>query len=150
MKVAIGSDHAGLELKNKVGVFLTRLGHQVTDKGTYSSESYDYPDAAEKVARAIQNAEVERGVLVCGTGIGVSIAANKFRGIRAALCHSVETAILSREHNDANVLALSGRGADHDLALGIVEAWMKTAFLGGRHGRRVDKMMQFEQESDKR
>jgi ribose 5-phosphate isomerase B len=148
MKVAIGSDHAGFELKNKIKEFLADSGHDVLDQGTFTPESYDYPDAAKKVARAIQRGEAERGVLVCGTGIGMSIAANKFKGIRAAVCHNVETAVLSREHNDANILALSGRGADHTQGLEIVEAWMKTEFLGGRHARRVDKMMQFEQESE--
>ncbi|RPJ61549.1 MAG: ribose 5-phosphate isomerase B [Acidobacteria bacterium] len=144
MRVSIGSDHAGYELKGKLKDLLVRLGHDVRDEGTFGPESVDYPDTASRVARSVQIGEADRGVLVCGTGIGMSIAANKFRGIRAAVCHNLETAVLSREHNDANVLTLSGRSTHDDLAFKMVETWLKTDFLGDRHKRRVDKIGQIE------
>ncbi len=144
MRVSIGSDHAGFELKGKLRDLLIRLGHEVRDEGTFGPESVDYPDAAGSVARRVQSGEADRGVLVCGTGIGMSIAANKFRGIRAAVCHDLETAVLSRGHNDANVLALSGRSTDQNLAFKMVEVWLTTDFLGDRHKRRVDKIRQIE------
>ncbi|MFB3902481.1 MAG: ribose 5-phosphate isomerase B [Acidobacteriota bacterium] len=144
MRVSIGSDHAGYELKGRLKDLLIKLGQEVRDEGAFGPESVDYPDTASRVARRLQNGEADRGILVCGTGIGMSIAANKFRGIRAAVCHNLETAILSREHNDANVLALSGRGTDPGLASQIVEVWLKTEFLGDRHRRRVDKIKQIE------
>ncbi len=144
MRVSIGSDHAGFELKEKLRGLLIRLGQDVRDEGTFGPASVDYPDAAGAVARRVQSGEADRGILVCGTGIGMSIAANKFRGIRAAVCHDLETATLSREHNDANVLALSGRSTDPDLAFKMVEVWLKTDFLGDRHKRRVDKIREIE------
>ncbi|RPI22149.1 MAG: ribose 5-phosphate isomerase B [Acidobacteria bacterium] len=147
MRISIGSDHAGYELKGKVAKRLTELKHEVQDEGTFGPQSVDYPDPAAAVAKRVQSAAADRGILVCGTGIGVSIAANKFRGIRAAVCHDLETAILSREHNDANILALSGRSTDHDLALKMVEVWLETHFLGDRHGRRVDKIRKIEDEN---
>ncbi len=135
--IVIGSDHAGLELKEKVKRRLEQKGLLVEDLGTHSSESVDYPVYARAVAEAIASGRRRRGVLVCGTGIGVSIAANRHHGVRAAMAYDEQTARLSREHNDANVLALGGRTLDHDQALRILEVWLETAFVGGRHARRV-------------
>jgi ribose 5-phosphate isomerase B len=135
--VILGSDHAGFELKEKVKTTLERLGVPFEDVGTHSAESVDYPDFAHRVAEAVAAGQYERGILVCGTGIGVSMAANRHPGVRAALACSEETARLSREHNDANVLALGGRTTAPALADRIVEVWLKTPFAGGRHARRV-------------
>jgi ribose 5-phosphate isomerase B len=140
MKVAIGSDHAGFEIRRAVAGFLASAGVQVEDFGTYSPESVDYPDYAEKVGKAVQEGRADRGVLVCGTGIGVCIAANKIHGIRAAAPWNPETARLSRQHNDANVLCLSGRHIERDLVLQLLEIWLETPFEGGRHQRRIDKI----------
>ncbi|HXK59784.1 MAG TPA: ribose 5-phosphate isomerase B [Acidobacteriota bacterium] len=147
MRISVGSDHAAYELKAKVVERLLELGHEVLDEGTFGPESVDYPDIAAVVARRVQTGEADRGILLCGTGIGMSIAANKFRGIRCAVCHDLQTSILSREHNDANILALSGRHADPALALEMVQVWLETEFLGGRHGRRVDKIRKIEEGS---
>jgi ribose 5-phosphate isomerase B len=124
---------------------LERLSHAVLDHGTHTPQSVDYPDFAAKVAAAVASGQADRGILVCGTGIGMSLAANKVPGIRAALCYSVETAVLSRSHNDANVLTLGGRTTDHSLALRIVEAWLCTDFSGGRHTLRVAKIAALEE-----
>lgn len=140
MKIAIASDHAGFELKTKIKNFLEQSGLSVDDFGTFKTESADYPDYGILAARAVANEKADRGILVCGTGIGMSIVANKTKGIRAALCHSKETAELSRRHNDANVLTLGGRILDHQLALEMVEIWLKTPFEGDRHLRRVKKI----------
>jgi len=138
--VILGSDHAGFELKEKVKETLERLGVPFEDVGTHSAESVDYPDFAHRVAEAVGDGRYERGILVCGTGIGVSIAANRHAGVRAAVACGEETARLSREHNDANVLALGGRTIAPALADRIVEVWLKTPFAGGRHARRVAKI----------
>jgi ribose 5-phosphate isomerase B len=138
--VILGSDHAGFELKEKVKKTLGRLGVPFEDVGTHSAESVDYPDVAHRVAEAVEKGRYERGILVCGTGIGVSIAANRHPGVRAAVAYDEETARLSREHNDANVLALGGRTISPALADRIVEVWLKTPFAGGRHARRVAKI----------
>jgi ribose 5-phosphate isomerase B len=138
--VILGSDHAGFSLKGKLKTVLERLGVPWEDVGTDSEDSVDYPAFAHRVAEAVASGRVSRGVLVCGTGIGVSIAANRHAGVRAALACDEETARLSREHNDANVLALGGRTMDPDLAGRILETWLKTPFAGGRHGRRVAKI----------
>jgi ribose 5-phosphate isomerase B len=138
--VILGSDHAGFELKEKVKKTLERLGVPFEDLGTHSAESVDYPDFAHRVAEAVADGRYERGILVCGTGIGVSIAANRHAGVRAAVACSEETARLSREHNDANVLALGGRTIAPSLAERIVEVWLSTPFAGGRHARRVAKI----------
>jgi ribose 5-phosphate isomerase B len=145
MRVAIGSDHAGFELKKKVIDLLSKLGHEIADQGSFTTDSVDYPDLAAAVAESVQRGEAARGILMCGTGIGMSIVANKFRGVRAAVCHDVQTAILSRQHNDANVLTMAGRGFDHELAVKMVEEWMRADFLGDRHGRRVDKIRKIEE-----
>ena len=138
--IILGSDHAGLELKEKVRKALERLGVPWEDVGTRSSESVDYPDYAHRVAEAVETGRFARGIVICGTGLGVSMAANRHRGVRAAVAYDEETARLSREHNDSNVLALGGRSLDHALAERILEVWLKTPFAGGRHARRVEKI----------
>jgi ribose 5-phosphate isomerase B len=135
--IVIGSDHAGFALKEKLKKHLQEHGFAVEDIGTHAETSVDYPRFAHEVASAVAQGRFERGVLVCGTGIGVSIAANRHRGVRAALVHDETTARLSREHNDANVLALGGRTTDHELALRLLDIWLETPFAGGRHGLRV-------------
>lgn len=135
--IILGSDHAGFELKEKVKKALEKRGLQVEDVGTHSGESVDYPRIAHRVAEAVGSGRVSRGVVVCGTGLGVSMAANRHAGVRAAVAYDEETARLSREHNDANVLALGGRSLDHDAAERILEVWLRTPFAGGRHARRV-------------
>jgi ribose 5-phosphate isomerase B len=144
MKIAIGSDHAGFEVKEILRKRLEAEGIQVLDVGTHSNASVDYPEYAEKVALAVRDNNVDRGVLVCGTGIGVCITANKVRGIRAAAPWSADTARLSREHNDANVLCLSGKHMDPSLSLELLEIWLKTPFEGGRHQRRIDEIKEME------
>jgi ribose 5-phosphate isomerase B len=144
MKVAIGSDHRGIEPRKAVAQALKEAGHEVIDLGTHSTESCDYPDIAADVAGQVRDGLADRGVLICGTGIGVSIAANKIRSIRAALCHDFHTAQYSREHNDANVLCLPGDALDEKEIAGIVELWMDTPFAGDRHQRRVEKIAQLE------
>ena len=142
--VALGADHAGWELKEALKAWLMDAGCQVLDFGTHGPDSVDYPDYALQVAEAVTVGKVERGVLVCGTGIGMTIAANKIPGIRAALCGDVFTARMSREHNDANVLALAGRLTGRESGLEILRAWLDTPFAGGRHARRVDKIGEME------
>lgn len=147
MKIAIGSDHGGFRLKEEIKALLTELKVDSHDFGTYTTESVDYPDISRQVAAAVVSGEYERGIIVCGTGIGVSIAANKIDGIRAALCNDVFSAQMSREHNDANILTLGERVIGFGLARMIVEVWLKTEFAGGRHSCRVDKIMQLEKHS---
>ena len=148
MKVALGSDHAGFEMKQAVREYLAAHAIEVEDVGTFSTDSVDYPDFAEKVGLAVREGRVERGILVCGTGIGVCIAANKIHGIRAAAPWSPDTARLSRQHNDANVLCLSGREMAKSLALDLVKIWLETPFDGGRHQRRIDKITRIEQHGE--
>ena len=138
--VILGSDHAGFELKEKVKKALARKGIPVEDVGTHSTESVDYTDFAHRVAEAVGSGSFRRGILVCGSGIGVSMAANRHAGVRAAVAYDEETARLSREHNDANVLALGGRTLDHGLAERILDIWLETSFAGGRHERRIEKI----------
>ncbi|HWR44382.1 ribose 5-phosphate isomerase B [Sporomusa sp.] len=144
MKIAIGSDHGGFRLKEEIKALLTELKVDSHDFGTYTTDSVDYPDISRQVAESVAGGEYERGIIVCGTGIGVSIAANKIKGIRAALCHDVFSAQMSREHNDANILTLGERVIGSGLARMIVEVWLKTKFAGGRHACRVDKIMELE------
>ncbi|HEY9787674.1 MAG TPA: ribose 5-phosphate isomerase B [Candidatus Obscuribacterales bacterium] len=139
-KVALGSDHAGFELKEKIKEVLDQMQIAWTDLGTNSTDSCDYPDYARKVAEVVSNGRCERGIICCGSGIGVSIVANKVRRVRAALCHDVEQAQLSRRHNDANVLCLSGRTLDASMLKAVIEAWLTTDFEGGRHEVRVSKI----------
>ena len=140
MRIAIGSDHAGYELKEIIKSHLADSGVEVDDLGTTSEASVDYPDYAAAVARRVASGMSERGILICGTGIGMAIAANKVHGIRAASVESLEAARLSRAHNDANVLTLGARITPADLALGIVRTFLDTPFDGGRHQHRVDKI----------
>jgi ribose 5-phosphate isomerase B len=142
--IAIGSDHAGFELKEHLRSFLEENGHKVEDFGAYDGQSVDYPDFAIKVAEAVAGGRVETGLLMCGTGLGMTMTANKVRGIRAALCHNSYTARMAREHNDANVLVLGGRILGKGLAEEIVTIFMNTPFAGGRHARRVAKIMEEE------
>jgi ribose 5-phosphate isomerase B len=144
MRVAIGSDHGGFRLKEEIKILLNELKVDSHDFGTYTTASVDYPDISRQVAEAVAKGEYERGIIVCGTGIGVSIAANKIKGIRAALCNDVFSAQMSREHNDANILTLGERVIGPGLARMIVEAWLKTEFAGGRHACRVGKIMELE------
>ena len=147
MKVAVGADHAGFELKEKVKRYLQQKGIEIEDFGTDSTESVDYPDYAIRVAEEVSQNKVDWGVLVCKSGIGMSIVANKVAGVRAALCHSVEDTKLARGHNDANILALSGAFTSEEEAKKIVDTWISTQFEGGRHKRRVDKISKLESQS---
>lgn len=141
---AIGSDHGGYELKQAVMAHLKERGVEFRDYGTFSTDSCDYPDYGEAVARAVASGECERGIVVCGTGIGISIAANKVHGVRCALCGDCFSAQMAREHNDANVLALGARVLGPGLALKIVDTFLDAEFQGGRHARRVAKIMALE------
>jgi ribose 5-phosphate isomerase B len=144
MTVAIGCDHAGVELKEALISLLRDRGIQYRDFGTNGPQSVDYPDFGEAVSRAVSTGEAERGVLVCGTGIGMSIVANKFPGVRAALCAEPFSARMSRLHNDANVLVIGGRVTGVELAREIATVWLETPFEGGRHQRRLDKIREIE------
>ncbi|ADL41906.1 sugar-phosphate isomerase, RpiB/LacA/LacB family [Caldicellulosiruptor obsidiansis OB47] len=146
LKLAIGSDHAGFNLKEAVKKHLDKKGIEYKDFGTYSEESCDYPDIAKDVALAVKNGQYDFGILICGTGIGISIAANKVRGIRAALCHDTFSAKAARAHNNANILAMGARVIGEGLACEIVDAFLSSAFEGGRHQRRVDKIHLIEDE----
>lgn len=143
-RVAIGSDHAGYEAKEAAKRELEALSVEVSDKGTDSLESVDYPDFGAAVGLAVASGEVERGVLICGSGIGISMAANKVPGVRAALCWNEETARLAREHNDANVLCFGARFIEPELAARMVRVFMETEFAGGRHARRIEKLSQLD------
>jgi ribose 5-phosphate isomerase B len=138
--IAIAADHAGVSLKDTLKTALGELGFEVLDLGTHGPESVDYPDYANKLADALREGRAKRGVLVCGSGIGVSIAANRHPGVRAALCHDAVTARVARQHNDANVLVLGARTTGLDVAKDCLKVFMNTAFEGGRHARRVDKL----------
>lgn len=144
MKIAMGSDHAGFALKAGVKKYLLEKGFEVEDFGTHSEESMDFPDVAFPVAEAVAKGAYERGILICGTGGGMVICANKVPGVRAVLCDNDYTAEMSRAHNDANVLTLGGRVLKLDEAKRIVDTWFSTAFEGGRHTRRVDKVTGYE------
>ncbi|MGL4998882.1 MAG: ribose 5-phosphate isomerase B [Cetobacterium sp.] len=138
MKIALGADHGGFALKEIVKNHLEAKGFEVLDKGTYSTESVDYPTFAKSVAKSILEEEADFGILICGTGIGISIAANRFKGIRAALCSNTTMAKLTRQHNDANILALGARMTGDILALEIVDQFLETEFEGGRHLTRIE------------
>lgn len=144
MRIAIGSDHAGYELKESVKEHLSSKGIEVIDVGTHSTERVDYPDYARKVCEKVRSKEADFGILICGTGLGMSIAANKCRGIRAALCLFPDMARLAREHNDANVLVMAGRLMGKELANWTVDAFLSAEFQGGRHERRVKKLEEIE------
>lgn len=138
MRIGIGNDHTALELKAEVIAFLKENGHEVVDYGTTGSESCDYPVYGEAVARAVAAGEIDRGILICGTGLGISLAANKVKGVRACVCSEPYTAKMSRAHNDCKVLAFGARIVGAELAKMIVDVWLNTEFEGGRHQRRVD------------
>ena len=145
MKITIGCDHGAVQLKEEVKMVLKELGNiEVTDVGTFGTDSVDYPDIAESVCADVTSGKSDRGIVLCGTGIGISMAANKIKGIRCALCADVYSAKMAREHNDANVLALGGRVTGFGPAGEIVRAWVKGEFAGGRHERRVNKIMALE------
>jgi ribose 5-phosphate isomerase B len=144
MKIAVGSDHRGFEVKRRIVTLLQQLGHEVVDVGPASKDSVDYPDFAFQVATAVSEGRVDRGILVCGSGIGMCIAANKVKGVRAAPCHDTITAEMSRRHNDANVLCLSADLLGEEIIERMLRIWLDTAFEGGRHARRVEKITRFE------
>ena len=144
-RIVIGSDHAGFPVKEIIRKYLETAGYPVDDQGTSSEESVDYPDYGKAVGERVASKQADLGIAVCGSGIGISIAANKVPGIRAALAHGVMTARLAREHNDANVLALGGRVVTGVAAIEMVQTFLTTAYLGGRHQRRVDKITSMEQ-----
>jgi len=145
MRIAIGADHGGFVLKTPIVAFLTEQGHDVADFGVHMAEiSVDYPDFAQPVAQAVASGQADLGILICATGIGMSIAANKVHGVRAALCHDTYSARLARQHNNSNVLCLGGRVIGPGLAVEIVAAWLSAEFEGGRHARRVDKITAME------
>ncbi len=144
MIIGIGSDHGGFRLKEKIAAHLTEAGHDVRDYGTHSTDSCDYPQIALPLAKDVAGQNLERGILICGTGIGIGIAANKVPGVRAALCHDVFSARASREHNNANVLTMGERIVGEGLALLIVDEWLAADFAGGRHARRVDELTAIE------
>jgi ribose 5-phosphate isomerase B len=145
MKVALGCDHRGFELKEKLKLILKQLGHECIDFGTNDTHPVDYPDLAYETAMAVSRMEADRAILACATGLGMCITANKIKGIRAALCHDELTAQISRDHNDANVLCLSGDQIGDVLLRKIVEVWLETEFSGGRHKRRVNKIKAIEE-----
>jgi ribose 5-phosphate isomerase B len=145
MKIGIGSDHGGYELKEELKKYMLEQGIEVVDYGTNDLTSVDYPDYGKIVAEAVVNKEVERGVVICGTGIGISIAANKVKGIRCALCSDTYSARMSMEHNNANMIALGGRVLGVDLAKEILNAYLNSTFQGGRHLRRIEKISEIEE-----
>lgn len=146
MKVTVGSDHRGLAERKFVSGIIESLGHEVDDKGSYTTDSCDYPDIAATVTAQVISGETERGILLCGTGIGMSIAANKVTGIRAALCNDVEAASFSRKHNNANVLCLACNDFEEEQVKAMVTAWLETEFEDGRHQRRLDKVAELEKD----
>ncbi|AIY83624.1 ribose 5-phosphate isomerase B [Clostridium baratii] len=149
MKIALGSDHGGFKLKNEIISYLKENGYEIKDFGTYTTESCDYPEYAEKVAEVVANKEFDFGILVCGTGIGISMSANKVPGIRAALCSDTFSAHATREHNNANILALGERVVGPGLAIDIVKTFLNSEFEGGRHQNRIDKISEIEKKYNK-
>lgn len=149
MKIALGSDHGGFELKNKIKRNLVDAGHEVVDFGCDSSDSVNYPSFGILVGEAVASGECERGIVICGSGIGISIAANKVKGVRCALVHDTYSAKMTRLHNDTNVLAMGGRIIGDDLAIAIVETWIETGYEGGRHQTRLDMISEYEKKGDK-
>ena len=150
MKIALGCDHRGFEIKEQIKAIVTELGHECLDFGTNANEPVDYPDTAYLAAKAVSTKQADRGILVCATGIGMSMAANKIDGVRASLCHDELSAQVTRSHNDSNVLCLSGDQIGETLLRKMVEVWLETEFSGGRHQRRVNKIIAIEQGKDPR
>ncbi|MCK5707703.1 MAG: ribose 5-phosphate isomerase B [Candidatus Aureabacteria bacterium] len=148
MKIAIASDHGGFELKEFVKEYLLKKEYEVDDFGCPNKDSVDYPDFGIKAARAVADKKADKGIVICTTGIGMSMVANKVRGIRAALCRTPKAAEMSRKHNDANVLALGGAFVEDKTAVEILDIWLNTEFEGGRHGRRVDKITDIERSNN--
>lgn len=148
MQIAIGSDHAGFDLKEDIAGLLKSLNIEYIDCGTSNRDSVDYPDFGGKVSGLVSKGEVDKGILICGTGIGMSIVANKYPNVRAALCHELFTAKMSRMHNDANILVIGGRVVGKDLALEMVRIWLNTAFEGNRHLMRINKIKTIEEDLD--
>jgi len=146
MKISVGTDHRGLEQKRMVSLIAEAAGHEVVDHGANSTESCDYPDIAKVLGESVASGSTDRGILICGTGIGMSIAANKVKGVRAAVCNNTDQARLSRQHNDANVLCIPGDSFEESAVREMVSAWLETEFEGGRHARRVEKVKQLEDE----
>lgn len=144
MKIAVGCDHGGFELKEGLKPYLESKGIEISDLGTHSEESVDYPEYASAVAREVLESKADCGVLICGTGIGIGIAANKIHGIRCAIVHDEFTAKMCKQHNNANIISMGGRVIDLDMAKKIVDAYLQAEFEGGRHQRRVDEMMKLE------
>lgn len=142
MKISIGSDHAGFQYKEAIKEYLTKLGHEVLDKGTYTPESCDYPVFIRPAAEAVASGEAERGIVLGGSGNGEAIVANRVRGVRCALCWSIESAELGRKHNNANVISIGQRMVSEELALKIVQTWLDTPFEGGRHQKRIEQIDQ--------
>lgn len=147
MKIGIGNDHVAVEMKRQISEYLIEKGYEVVNYGTDSSERFDYPIAGEAVARAVVAHEVDKGILICGTGVGISLAANKVHGIRAVVCSEPYTARLSRQHNNTNILAFGARVIGIELAKMIVDSWLEAEFEGGRHQRRVDMIADIEKRS---
>lgn len=145
MKIIIGADHGGYELKNSLTDWLKSKNYEVKDIGVFTSDSVDYPDISKTVGESVSKGEFDRGILVCGSGVGVNIAVNKIKGIRSTHCHDTVIARLSREHNNTNVITMGGRFIAKELAQEILEIWLKTEFLGGRHQNRVNKIAQMEE-----
>jgi len=148
MKIAVGSDHRGFEAKEHIKAIITQLGHEFIDVGTCDANPVDYPDPAYLAATAVSKKQADRAILACATGIGMSIAANKIKGIRAAICHDELNAQISRDHNDANVLCVSGDQTGEVLLKKIVKVWLNTEFSGGRHQRRINKIAAIEEDKD--
>ncbi len=144
MRIALGCDHRGFRIKQAIMEFLHKLNHSYHDFGCYTSEPVDYPDIAQKVGEAVASGDFDQGILICSTGIGMSIAANKIKGIRAALCHDTFAARRARKHNDANILCLRGEDIEVNLTLEIVKTYLSTSFVGGRHRSRVNKIKALE------
>ncbi len=145
--IALGSDHGGWELKQAVKAELLAQGYQVLDYSQPTPEAVDYPQVGKKVAQAVSRGDLLRGILICGTGLGMSMVANKYPGVRAALCHDEHTARMSREHNNANILVLGGRVLSREFGLKIVQVWLQTSFAGERHARRVSQIEEIEKEN---
>jgi len=139
-QIAIGSDHGGFELKEKLKLFLQNLGYECKDFGTHDESSCDYPVISKEIARQVAAGEFKKGIVICGSGLGVAIAANKVKGIRAVTCHDVYSARMSRLHNDANILTMGGRVITPEMAYEVVKVWLTTEFEGGRHQRRIDML----------
>ena len=149
MRIGLACDHGGFELKEELKAFLKSTGVEPVDMGSFNEESVDYPDLGALVAEKVSRGELERGILICGTGIGMSIVANKFPGVRAALANDLYSARCSREHNDANILVIGGRMIGREVAKEIVKVWLSTPFAGGRHQRRIDKIKALEKQKMK-